>query len=350
MTGSPVGELDRYIEAANHASGQYITRGPSIAPEQMSIVGLERVRARLAPSPLARHHHVAGWVAVEQAFATAAHPVFSQKFSTDPLFAAAENSFALALDRYDETLDDPDHTLRVRLDIASLAIYRTWLDQTNVSAQTMNDYHGQVIEIGRSLLDHADHLRAGDAQKGKTLNGLVGELTVQLAYNRRQLHGSTATTLAVPSTYRQNASRHMGTVGSHYDRAYKGSNWDHSVIELGADGWQQRDKLQVKTVLSLPDTPNKYGKQAQDYTDDITLVGVREHLLRLLPGVDGWEALRLLTGAGATGSPAQQKRMVSTITRELYDYIDWDRQRRAALPPGITYPPPPNPRRGSAHY
>src|SRR3989442_15163210 len=93
---------DRILEDASHAAGQYITRGPSILPGDMNIVGLEGTRARLNRSPYAEHHEIAGWAAVEQAFAVAGNPNLRGKYSVDSLFVAAEDSFTLALDRYEE--------------------------------------------------------------------------------------------------------------------------------------------------------------------------------------------------------------------------------------------------------
>lgn len=333
MTGNiPSSSLqERIIEDASHAVGQYITRGPTMPPEQHRIVGLESVRGRLARSPYAEHHLVAGWVAIEQAFVIARDPQRFSQHSVEPVLETAEESFTLALDYYDKTIDPPDHLLSTELAMSSISPYKAWITNQPISAQLLTDYHEEVKEIGRGLLDlNAQHneSESSDLEAQKEINGFAAEVGTLLSFNRRQLNGGRVTTLAVPSTLRQDRARQKGTVGSKYDRSQLRSNWDLSVIDWHR-GWELRDKLQVKNALSVEDKP-RYGKQLQEYTDDITVVGFKEHVRGGLTELDLWKALRVLIGdPQATLSTAQQKRKAVTMSQTLYARIEEDRERRS---------------------
>src|SRR6266545_2603812 len=143
----PLGGLDRIIEVAEHAFGQYITNGPSVPPESMNVPGLEGVRSRLARSPCADHHEAAGWVAVEQAFAIAGSPKLSSRYPIAPLFDAANESFTVALGRHDETVDQPRQLLEIKLAMAALAIYAPWAAGEGISGKTASTFHEEAAEV-----------------------------------------------------------------------------------------------------------------------------------------------------------------------------------------------------------
>jgi len=336
--------IDHVIADAQHAVGQYITQGPWVAPEDMKVSGLEGVRARVANSPLAEHHQAAGWVAVEQAFAVAASPDLCHRYPTGMFIEAAVDSFTTSLDRYDPSVDPPDHLLQVELAMASLGIYGCWAAGQTVEASMIAEYHEEVGEVGRGLLDLQDRLIAEGADQDVQgeARGFAGELVTLLAFNRRQINGGVIGAVAVPSTFRQNRAVRKGSLKAALDKTQPRGNWDASVITRGNKGWGVVDRLQVKNfLLAAKDTTGIIDKNnnglTQTYADEITRVGVKQHILTGLVDVDTWGALKILTGDSTTGQVSQRRRHAAWMSRELYEHIGRDRLRRVAAGIRVVY-------------
>jgi hypothetical protein len=282
---------------------------------------------------------VAGWVAVEQAFVIAENPGLRARYPVESLFEAAQDSFTLALDRYDEHIDPPDHLRKIELAMGALSLYQVWVEQQEATPQMVKDFNSEVVAIG----NHVMGLRQENSWDSYTTNrfsGFASELVTILGYNRRQQDAPAASlSFAVPSTFRQNLSRRPGSSGSRYDRTKLRGNWDVSIVGRSAGKLTLTDKLQVKTALSnqtKPDRPRHRDAQQdyteQDYTEDVTVVAVKDHICRglTLDAPVNWAALQALLEASEPTS-RKQKTTAVAVSRGLYSHIEMSREERARL-------------------
>lgn len=318
---------------ASHAIGQYLTRGPSMPYSAMKVVGLEGVRSRLkaAANPDAMTEEACGWAAIEQAFVLAEGPHLPAHYALEPLFAEAEESFTNSLDLYDEAIDRPEHPWRIELALGALPLYEMWVNQQVPTHPDVRLYHETVLGVGHKLLTiREEEGDTWDSDTAKNYGGFVSELVVQLAYGRRRKDGFSGEppSFVVPSTMRQNYSSRPGSNTDRYNQKLLRGNWDVSVVEYTAGRLALTDKLQVKTILVIPDRP-KYGTALQRYTEDVTIVAAADHVCRGRMISSSWEPLAELLDASVPRPPRQQKQKAQQMSRELEEHLRWSRQRRA---------------------
>ncbi|HSX36312.1 MAG TPA: hypothetical protein VLH84_05265 [Patescibacteria group bacterium] len=311
-----------FLEAnASHAVGQYLTRGPSLPPAEMRVRGLEGVRARLSAYPTAANMLVYGWVAVEQGFAVAANPQLHQKYSLDPLYADAENGFTDALDLYEPEADRPTHLREVELAMSALPLYRRWTEQAPLDRDVIAEFQDETVEVAESLLDmRATNGSDWESDTRKSVNGFASEVALLLGYNRRAKAACSGFTVAVPSTYRQNAARQKGPSGSAYDKSRVRENWDVSIVSGEAGKLALAGKVQVKSVITIPGLPG-YGRLLQGYAEDILPIGLSDHVCRPLGIPDQWKVIETLVEASRPGAPKTTKTMAANISRALFERL-----------------------------
>ncbi|HKR82056.1 MAG TPA: hypothetical protein VJR27_03575 [Candidatus Saccharimonadales bacterium] len=309
---------------ASHAVGRYLVNGPSKPYDQLPARGLEGIRGQLDNYPTGNTQEVSGWVAVEQAFVIGGNPDLRKAYSIDACFEAAEDAFTNALDLHDPAEDDTMHLWRVELAMAALPLYMRWAKDESPETKEVRVFHEDVTEVGHKIMALKEANEASWSEKTQhEYEGFASELVTMLAYNRRQKDGSDSNpSFAVPSTYRQNLSQLPGSVGNERDRTRMRGNWDISVVSHGAGSLALTDKLQVKKMLYVPLHGEDEARKKRDYTEDITVVTVRDHICRSILKNAPWDPLENLLATTEPGVANKLKVVSSALSRNLYERID----------------------------
>jgi hypothetical protein len=316
ITSSQIAEVN-----ASHAIDRYLAKGPSEPFTEMRVRGLEGIRGKLDAYPDGNTQEVSGWVAVEEAFVRASNSNLKRKYTTEPYFTAAEDAFTKSLDLYDSAKDDPLHLLRIEFAMASLPLYERWAKDDFPKIPEIKVFQDDVVEIGHKIVELKEE--EGPTWNIDTLHdfeGFASEIVVALAYNRRQKDGSDANpSFAIPSTYRQNMSQ-MSKRSGKYDHSNFRGNWDISVVGQTAGSLALQEKLQVKKMrFMLLHEGDKVYKR--DYTEDVTVVSVRDHLCHSTEEEVPWDPLTNLLATAEPGAPNRLKVISAQLSRNLYNRI-----------------------------